>query len=70
MSRLCEKLRIIRQVLKSDNSMLITFDEDALGVDYTGESLMFGQLFHSTVQYVNDWITNWRRINSIDHEID
>lgn len=50
--------------------MLITLDEDALGVDYTGESLMFGQLFHSTVQYVNDWITNWHRINSIDHEID
>ena len=66
MSLFKDKCRLIRQILRSKNSMVITFDKDIVGFDYAGNSIMFGQLFHSAVQHVSDWVANWHRINSIN----
>ena len=59
-----EKWRIIKQVLKNENSILITNHGDSFGFDYTGDNPTFGRLFQHIVHQTYSWYKDLQKGNS------
>lgn len=70
MGSLYGKWRIIRQVLRSRNSMLVTYGKDGFRFDCLNDSMMFDQLYENVVKFVGSWVSNWHWLNSVDDEAD
>ena len=59
------KWRIIKQVIKSDNCILISLKNNEFDYKFAGRSLMFAQLFQRLTKFVPHWFAQWLHINSV-----
>ena len=69
MGKFREKWSLIKQVLKNDNSLIITYHDNQFGFDYAGNSLMFGQLFQDILSHTDKWYKEWLDRNTVKDEL-
>ena len=64
------KWRMIKQVIKCDDCILISKKDERIGYKFAGRSLMFAQLFHRLNTFVPNWHKQWLRLNTVKDETD
>lgn len=65
MKGFCKKCQLIRQIIKSDNAIVVLLDKDEFKYLFSGKSLMFAQLFQRLNRYIPDWYKKWLNQNKI-----
>ena len=53
------KWRMLKQVLRSDNCILISFEDDSFDYRFAGDTLLFAQLFHRLKTFIPKWYQQW-----------
>ena len=57
------RLKLIWQAVKCRNCILLTLEDDEVDYKFSGNSLLFGQLYFHIGRIVPDWIANWHKRN-------
>ena len=68
-NRIRMKLSLLWKVLKNRNCILVYLDKDEFEYKFSGDNLMFSQLYLRLTQYVPQWYKGWLKKNPVSAEI-
>ena len=53
------KWRMIRQILRSDDCILISTKDNEFDFKFAGKSLLFAQLYQRLMSFIPNWYRQW-----------